>query len=89
MALTKEEKTQVIEKIRKDEKDTGSAEVQIAILTEKIKKLTLHLTNNKHDYSSKRGMDIMIAKRANLLRYLKACDVERYQALLAKLGLKR
>lgn len=89
MALTKEEKTQVIEKIRKDEKDTGSAEVQIAILTEKIKKLTLHLTNNKHDYSSKRGMDIMIAKRANLLRYLKACDVERYQALLAKLGLKK
>ncbi|MBQ8142230.1 MAG: 30S ribosomal protein S15 [Bacilli bacterium] len=89
MALTKEEKTQVIEKIRKDEKDTGSAEVQIAILTEKIKKLTLHLTNNKHDYSSKRGMDIMIAKRANLLRYLKACDVERYQALIAKLGLKK
>ena len=85
MALTKEEKTQVIEKIR----NTGSAEVQIAILTEKIKKLTLHLTNNKHDYSSKRGMDIMIAKRANLLRYLKACDVERYQALLAKLGLKK
>ncbi len=89
MALTKEEKTQVIEKIRKDEKDTGSAEVQIAILTEKIKKLTLHLTNNKHDYSSKRGMDIMIAKRANLLRYLKAYDVERYQALIAKLGLKK
>lgn len=89
MALTKEEKTKAIESNRRDEKDTGSAEVQVAILTEQIKKLTVHMTLNKHDYSSKRGMDIKIARRKNLLSYLKRTDVEKYNALIAKLGLKK
>lgn len=89
MALTKEEKTKAIENNRRDEKDTGSVEVQVAILTEQIKKLTVHMTLNKHDYSSKRGMDIKIARRKNLLSYLKRTDVEKYNALIAKLGLKK
>lgn len=89
MALTKEEKTKVIENSRRDEKDTGSVEVQVSILTEQIKKLTVHMTINKHDYSSKRGMDIKIARRKNLLNYLKKTDVEKYNALIAKLGLKK
>jgi small subunit ribosomal protein S15 len=89
MALTKEEKTKVIENSRRDEKDTGSVEVQVSILTEQIKKLTVHMTINKHDYSSKRGMDIKIARRKNLLNYLKKTDIEKYNALVAKLGLKK
>ena len=89
MALTKEEKTKVITDNHRDDKDTGSVEVQVAILTEQIKKLTIHMTNNKHDYSSKRGMDIKIARRKNLLSYLKRTDVEKYNALVAKLGLKK
>lgn len=89
MALTKEEKTKAIESNRRDEKDTGSVEVQVAILTGQIKKLTVHMTLNKHDYSSKRGMDIKIARRKNLLSYLKRTDVEKYNALIAKLGLKK
>ena len=89
MALTKEEKIQVISKTARDEKDTGSVEVQVAILTEQIKKLTVHMTINKHDYSSKRGMDIKIARRKNLLAYLKRTDSAKYEALIAKLGLKR
>lgn len=81
--LNKEEKLTAIKAAQRDEKDTGSAEVQIALLTEKIKKLTVHMTINKHDYSSKRGMDIMIARRANLLNYLKKTDMARYDAAIA------
>lgn len=79
MALTKEEKTAAITANRRDEKDTGSAEVQIALLTAKIKKLTVHMTNNIHDYSSKRGMDIIIARRKKLLTYLKRTNPEKYE----------
>lgn len=86
MALTKEEKNKAIQNYRRDEKDTGSVEVQVALITEKIKKLTVHMTNNKHDYSSKRGMDILIARRKNLLAYLKREDLEKYNALVAKLA---
>ena len=81
--LTKDEKAVAIKASARGEKDTGSAEVQIALLTEKIKKLTVHMTNNKHDYSSKRGMDIMIARRTNLLNYLKGVSLERYDAAVA------
>lgn len=85
MALTKDEKTQVINSSRLNEKDTGSCEVQIALLTEKIKKLTVHMTNHKHDYSSKRGMDIIIARRKKLLGYLKELDTNRYEAVVKKI----
>ena len=77
------EKQPIIAKAAIHEGDTGSPEVQIALLTEKIKKLTVHMNNNKHDYSSKRGMDIMIARRKNLLNYLKSISLERYNAALA------
>lgn len=88
MALTKAEKTKTIESYRRDEKDTGSAEVQIALITEKIKKLTVHMTANKHDYSSKRGLDILIARRKNLLSYLKRTDYAKYEEILAKIKSK-
>ncbi|MDD7607440.1 MAG: 30S ribosomal protein S15 [Candidatus Enterosoma sp.] len=88
MALSKEEKKTVIEENRLDEKDTGSCEVQIALLTKRITKLTAHMIANKHDYSSKRGMDILIARRKNLLSYLKTTDLQRYLDLTQKLGLK-
>ena len=89
MALTKEETKKVLESARRDEKDTGSSEVQIALLTEKIKKLTVHRTKNPNDYSSKRGRNILIARRQNLLRYLKKNDQAHYEAIVAKLGLKK
>lgn len=85
MALTKEEKTNAIVSSRRNEKDTGSTEVQIALLTEKIKKLTVHMTNNKHDYSSKRGMDIVIARRKKLLKYLKSENPAKYDEVLKKI----
>ena len=81
--LTKEEKNTAIKGAQRADKDTGSAEVQIALLTAKIKKLTVHMTINKHDYSSKRGMDIMIARRNNLLAYLKRTDTARYEKAVA------
>lgn len=88
MSLSKEEKTKVITDNKLSEKDTGSCEVQIALLTKRIQKLTTHMIANKHDYSSKRGMDILIARRKNLLNYLKFVDTDRYLALTKKLGLK-
>ena len=83
--LTKEEKAVAIKASQRDEKDVGSTEVQIALLTEKIKKLTVHMTINKHDFSSKRGMDIMIARRTNLLNYLKKTETARYEKDLASM----
>ena len=83
--LTKEEKALAIKASQRDEKDVGSTEVQIALLTEKIKKLTVHMTINKHDFSSKRGMDSMIARRTNLLNYLKKTDTARYEKALASM----
>lgn len=88
MSLSKDEKTKVISDNKLSDKDTGSCEVQIALLTKRIQKLTTHMIANKHDYSSKRGMDILIARRKNLLSYLKSVDLDRYLALTKKLGLK-
>ena len=89
MALTKEQKNNIIKKYAKNEKDTGSAEVQIAILTEEIKALTEHLKNNKQDKHSKRGLLIKVGKRRSLLNYLIENDVKRYRAIVAKLGLRK
>ena len=84
MALTKEEKKEAIESVRRNEKDTGSTEVQIAILTKKIEKLTEHMIKNPHDYSSKRGMTICIAHRKKLLNYLKRENAEKHTELSTK-----
>ena len=89
MALTKEKKTEIIKKYARDEKDTGSPEVQIALLTAEIDALTEHLKNNKQDKHSKRGLLIKVGKRRSLLNYLLETDVKRYRAIVAKLGLRK
>ncbi len=89
MALTKEEKSKLIKKYARDEKDTGSPEVQIAILTTEIDALTEHLKNNKQDKNSKRGLLIKVGKRRNLLNYLLDKDVKRYRDIVKSLGLRK
>ena len=89
MALTKEIKEKLIEKYGKDAKDTGSCEVQIAILTEEIKELTEHLKEHKHDYHSLRGLLKKVGKRKSLLNYLAKQDVNRYREIVKSLGLRK
>ncbi len=87
--MTKETKTQIIEKYKRDEKDTGSPEVQIALLTERISELTEHLKANPNDNHSRRGLLKMVGNRRNLLNYLVKKDVTRYRDIVAKLGLRK
>lgn len=87
--LMKDQKTQIIEANRIHETDTGSPEVQIAILTERINTLTEHLKKNTHDHHSRRGLLKMVGKRRNLLNYLIKVDIERYRAIIAKLGIRK
>ena len=89
MALTKDRKAEIIKNFAKDEKDTGSVEVQVAILTEEIKILTEHLKEHIHDFHSKRGLLMKVGKRRSLLDYLKKHDVVRYRELIKKLGLRK
>ncbi len=89
MALKKEEKTKIIKEFARDEKDTGSPEVQIALLTNEINALTEHLKNNKQDKHSKRGLLMKVGKRRSLLNYLLENDVKRYRDIVSKLGLRR
>ncbi len=87
--MRKEEKTQVIEQNRLHETDTGSAEVQIAILTKRINDLTDHFKANKNDHHSRRGLLKMVGRRRNMLNYLKKKDINRYRAIIEKLGLRK
>ena len=87
--LLKEEKTAIIENNRTHENDTGSPEVQIAILTKRINDLTEHLKEHKKDHHSRRGLLKMVGRRRNLLGYLQKNDIERYRAIVAKLGLRK
>ncbi len=89
MALKKDVKAKIIKKYARDEKDTGSPEVQIAILTEEINALTEHLQNNKQDKHSKRGLLIKVGKRRSLLNYLIKTDVKKYRDIVSKLGLRK
>lgn len=89
MALTKEVKESIIKNFARDKKDTGSAEVQIAILTEEIKELTEHLKVHKHDYHSRRGLLKKVGQRRNMLGYLAKKDVNRYREVIKKLGLRK
>jgi len=89
MALTQERKNELIEQFKTHESDTGSPEVQIAILTEKINILNEHLRVHKKDHHSRRGLLKMVGKRRNLLTYLRNKDVARYRQLINKLGLRR
>ncbi len=87
--ITKDQKTVVIESNRTHETDTGSPEVQIAILSERIKQLTEHLKNHPNDDHSRLGMYKMVGKRRRLLDYLIKTDIERYRAIIAKLGIRK
>lgn len=84
-----EKKSAIIEQFRSGEKDTGSTEVQVAILTERINRLTEHMKLHKHDYHSQRGLMMLVGQRRRLLAHLRRRKVARYQALIAKLGLRR
>ena len=83
------EKAKVIEGVRLHDKDTGSADVQVALLTERINQLTEHLQKNKKDHSSRRGLLMMVAQRRRLLDYLHRKDASRYQAITKKLKLRK
>jgi len=89
MALEAAEKIATIKDFARGEKDTGSAEVQIALLTKRIIELTEHLKIHKKDFSSRRGLLKMVGQRSSLLKYLTNTDRERYQAVIAKLGLRK
>ena len=89
MALSKEVKSQIVNKYAKSENDTGSAEVQIAILTEEINTLTEHLKEHKHDFHSRRGLLKKVGQRRSLLQYLIKTDVTRYREIVKSLGLRK
>lgn len=89
MALTKADKEQIIEKFGESGTDTGKTEVQIAILTERIKYLTEHLKTHKKDHHSRRGLLKLVGQRRRLLRYLTKVDIMRYRKVIADLGLRR
>ena len=89
MALTKEAKEKIVKKFGKDANDTGSCEVQIAILTQEIKELTEHLKEHAHDYHSRRGLLKKVGRRRSLLNYLLKTDVTRYRAIVQALGLRK
>lgn len=87
--LRKDQKTAVIEANRTHETDTGSPEVQVALLTARINHLNDHLKTHAKDHHSHRGLLLMVGQRRNMLEYLKRVDIERYRALIAKLGLRK
>ena len=87
--MDKEEKTQIIEKYAQHEKDTGSTEVQVALLTQRINQLTGHMVANRHDYHTQLGLIKLVGKRRRLLTYLSKEDVSRYHKLIRDLGLRK
>ena len=89
MAITQERKNELINEYKVHDTDTGSAEIQIAILTEDINNLNEHLRTHKKDHHSRRGLFKMVGRRRNLLKYLRENDVQRYRELIARLGLRR
>lgn len=89
MALTKEEKNSLIKEYQRHEGDVGSPEVQVAMLTYRIKQLTGHMAANKHDFASRRGLLRMVSRRRALLAYLMREDINRYRTLINRLGLKK
>jgi small subunit ribosomal protein S15 len=89
MPLTKEQKAELIGKYGRSANDTGSAEVQVALLTERINELTEHLRGHSKDHHSRRGLLMLVGKRRRLLRYLESSDLERYRSLVGELGIRR
>ncbi|MDX1564585.1 MAG: 30S ribosomal protein S15 [Phycisphaeraceae bacterium] len=89
MSVTAERKTELVREYRTSETDTGSSEVQVSLLTERINNLTEHMRRHKHDYHSRRGLIMLVGKRNRLLRYLQRKDRPRYLKLIASLGLRK
>ena len=89
MTVTAEKKQSLISEYRRTEQDSGSPQVQVAILTERINNLTQHLRLHRHDYASRRGLLMMVSKRTRLLRYLSNTDRPAYQSLIGRLGLRK
>jgi small subunit ribosomal protein S15 len=89
MAVTKERKTQIIQDYRRKESDTGSPEVQVALLTARVNELTEHLKTHPKDHASRRGLLMMVSKRNSLLRYLRSTDRPRYLTVINRLGIRR
>ena len=89
MALDSAQKTEIITKYATGESDTGSPEVQVAMLSKRIRDLTEHLRTHKHDHHSRRGLLLLVGRRRRLLQYLASKDITRYRALIQKLGLRR
>jgi small subunit ribosomal protein S15 len=89
MSLTKEKKAELVDRYGRDSADTGSTEVQVALLTERINELTEHLRTHAKDHHSRRGLLMLVGKRRRMLRYLEKTDLERYRALVKELGLRR
>jgi small subunit ribosomal protein S15 len=89
MSITKERKTEIIDQYRRQPVDTGSPEVQVALLTARITELTEHLRTHKKDHASRRGLLMMVSKRSGLLNYLRNKDRNRYLALIQRLGLRK
>ena len=89
MAITKERKAELISQFRRAESDSGSPEVQIALLTARINELTEHMRAHKKDFSSRRGLLKLVSQRSDLLKYLRETDRERYLAVIGKLGLRK
>ena len=89
MTITKERKTELVDQFKREQSDTGSPEVQIAILTERINNLTEHMKSHKKDYSTRRGLLGMVSRRRRLLDYLRDTDAQRYLDILGKLGIRK
>ena len=89
MSITEAKKTALIEENKQNDKDTGSPQVQVAVLTERINNLTDHMRTHKHDFSTRRGLLGMVSRRNRLLRYLEKNDYNAYRELIKKLGLRK
>ena len=89
MAITKERKAELISQFRRADADSGSPEVQVALLTARINELTEHMRTHKKDFSSRRGLLKLVSQRSDLLKYLRETDRERYLAVIGKLGLRK
>ena len=88
MAVTKDRKAELIKQYGKDEKDSGSAQVQVALLTERIRQLTDHMKSHQKDFHTRRGLLMLVGKRRRLLSYIKANDIEEYRTIIASLGIR-
>ncbi len=88
MAVTKDRKAELIKQYGKDEKDSGSAQVQVALLTERIRQLTDHMKSHQKDFHTRRGLLMLVGKRRRLLSYIKSNDIEEYRTRIASLGIR-